>query len=152
MPRYLKQAAPASQRANRELSDRVRDMLADIEQNRDEAGRLYARDLDGWVEPHFRVPDAELDAPRRAMSPVFKDDFAFCKQQVTDFARRQHGSLQEFTAEFGEGITLGQKIVPVETVGCYVPGGKYPLISAAIMSVATAKVAGVPHVTAACPP
>ena len=60
MPRYLKQAAPASQRANRELSDRVRDILADIEQNRDEAVRRYARELDGWVEPHFRVPDAEI--------------------------------------------------------------------------------------------
>ncbi len=86
------------------------------------------------------------------MSPLFKDDFAFCKKQVTDFAKRQRDSLQEFEAEFGDGIFLGQKIVPVETVGCYIPGGKYPLISAAIMSIATAKVAGVSHVIGAAPP
>jgi sulfopropanediol 3-dehydrogenase len=149
---YLKQAAPPSQRANRELSDRVRDMLADIEENRDEAVRRYAKQLDGWEQPHFRVSDAEIDAARRAMSPLFKDDFAFCKKQVTDFAKGQRNSLQEFEAEFGDGIILGQKIVPVETVGSYIPGGRYPLISAAIMSVATAKVAGVSHVIAASPP
>jgi sulfopropanediol 3-dehydrogenase len=86
------------------------------------------------------------------MSPTFKEDFAFCKSQVVDFAKRQRDSVHAFEDEFGPGITLGQKIIPVETVGCYIPGGKYPLISAAIMSVATAKVAGVPHVIGAAPP
>ncbi len=152
MVRYLKQAALPSREANRELVDRVGDILADIEQNRDEAVRRYARQFDGWEQPHFRMSDAEIDAQRRAMSPLFKDDFAFCKKQVTDFAKRQRDSLQEFEAEFGDGIFLGQKIVPVETVGCYIPGGKYPLISAAIMSIATAKVAGVSHVIGAAPP
>ena len=150
MVRHLKQAAPLSQQAS--LVERVRDILAEIEQHRDEAVRRYAKQFDGWEKPHFRVPDAEIDAARRAMSAVFMEDFAFCKKQVTDFAKRQRDSLQEFEAEFGDGIILGQKIVPVETVGCYIPGGKYPLISAAIMSVATAKVAGVSHVTGAAPP
>ena len=148
----LKQAEPPSRQANRELSERVRAMLDDIEQNRDEAVRRYAKELDRWERPDFRVSEAEIAAARKAVSPVFKDDFAFCKKQVTDFAKRQRDSLQEFEAEFGDGITLGQKIIPVETVGCYIPGGKYPLISAAIMSVATAKVAGVPHVIGAAPP
>ena len=150
--RYLKKAEPASRQADRALSDRVRAMLDDIEQNRDEAVRRYARDLDRWDRPVFRVTESEIAAARAAVSPVFKEDFAFCKRQVTEFAKRQRESLSEFEAEVGEGITLGQKIIPVETVGCYIPGGKYPLISAAIMSVATAKVAGVAHVIGAAPP
>jgi sulfopropanediol 3-dehydrogenase len=152
MVNYLKKAEPQSRHDTRALAERVRAMLDDIEQNRDDAVRRYARDLDKWERPEFRVSADEIAAARRAMSQTFKDDFAFCKKQVTDFARRQRESLHEFEAEVGDGITLGQKIIPVETVGCYIPGGKYPLISAAIMSIATAKVAGVPHVIGAAPP
>jgi sulfopropanediol 3-dehydrogenase len=150
--RYLKQAEPQSRQSNRELAERVRAMLDDIEQNRDEAVKRYAEQLDRWTKPEFRVSDEEIGAVRRSVSPVFKEDFAFCKKQVTDFAKRQRDSLHEFEESFGSGIRLGQKIIPVETVGCYIPGGKYPLISAALMSVATAKVAGVPHVIGAAPP
>lgn len=152
MVRYLKQAEPQSRQSNRELSETVRRMLEDVEQNRDDAVKRYAQQLDRWSNPTFRVSDGEIFAARKAMSPVFKEDFAFCKTQVTDFAKRQRESIQEFEATIGDGITLGQKIMPVENVGCYIPGGKYPLISAAIMSVATAKVAGVPHVIGAAPP
>lgn len=152
MVRYLKQAAPRSRQDNRDVIDRVRDIIADIEQNGDEAVRRYAKALDGWDRPDFRVSQNEIASARKAMSPIFKDDFAFCKKQVTDFAKRQRESLSEFEAQFGDGITLGQKIIPVEVVGCYIPGGKYPLISAAIMSVATAKVAGVRQVIGAAPP
>ena len=152
MVRYLKQAEPQSRQSNRELSETVRRMLEDIEQNRDEAVKRYAQQLDRWSSPTFRVSDAEIAAVRTAMSPVFKEDFAFCKKQITDFAKRQRDSMQEFEGTFGDGITLGQKIIPVEHVGCYIPGGKYPLISAAIMSVATAKAAGVLHVIGAAPP
>lgn len=152
MVRYLKQAAPRSREADRGLIDRVRDMLADIEQNGDEAVRRYALELDGWDRPDFRVSEEEIDAARKSVSPLFRDDFAYCMRQVTEFAKRQRDSLSEFEDEFGEGIVLGQKIIPVARVGCYIPGGKYPLISAAIMSVATAKVAGVERVTGAAPP
>ncbi len=152
MVRYLKQAAPRSAQTDRQLVERVRAMIEDIEQNRDAAVRRYARDLDKWTRDEFRVSADEIAAARKAVSATFKDDFAYCKKQVTDFARRQRDSLQEFEAKFGDGISLGQKIIPVEAVGCYIPGGKYPLISAALMSVATAKVAGVPHVIGAAPP
>jgi sulfopropanediol 3-dehydrogenase len=150
--RYLKRAEPQSRQSNRELVERVRAMLEDVEQNRDEAVRRYAAQLDRWTKSSFRVSGEEIDSVRRSVSPTFKDDFAFCKKQVTDFAKRQRDSLGQFEESFGDGITLGQRIIPVTTVGCYVPGGKYPLISAALMSVATAKVAGVPHVIAAAPP
>lgn len=149
---YLKRAEQQSRQDNRDLIDRVRTMISDIELGGDEAVRRYARDLDGWEAKDFRVSEDEIAAARKAMSKVFKEDFAFCKKQVTDFAKRQRDSLSEFEAEFGNGITLGQKIIPVDAVGCYIPGGKYPLISAAIMSVATARVAGVNHVIGAAPP
>jgi len=152
MVHYLKRAEQQSRQDNRDLVDRLRTMIADIEQGGDDAVRRYARDLDGWQNPDFRVSDDEIASARKAMSSTFKDDFAFCKKQVTDFAKRQRDSLSEFEAQFGSGITLGQKIIPVDVVGCYIPGGKYPLISAAIMSVATAKVAGVNHVIGAAPP
>src|SRR5512145_1606931 len=146
MAEYLKKAKPRSRQADRAVVERVRAMLDDIETNRDAAVRRYAKELDRWDNPEFRVGAAEIDAARKAMSATFKDDFAYCKGQIAEFARRQRNSIGEFETEVGDGITLGQRIVPVETVGCYIPGGKYPLISAAIMSVATAKVAGVPHV------
>lgn len=149
---YLKRAELQSRQDNHDLIDRVRTMISDIELGGDEAVRGYARDLDGWEAHDFRVSEDEIAAARKAMSKVFKEDFAFCRKQVIDFAKRQRDSLSEFEAEFGNGITLGQKIIPVDTVGCYIPGGKYPLISAAIMSVATARVAGVNHVIGAAPP
>lgn len=149
---FLKQAEPQSRRSNADLVNRVRDMLADIEQNRDKAVRQYAETLDNWTNEDFRVSQAEIDSVRRSMSAVFIEDFAFAKKQIVDFAKRQRDSLAEFEDEFGEGIVLGQKIIPVEKAGCYIPGGKYPLISAAIMSVATAKVAGVDYVVGAAPP
>lgn len=152
MVRYLKQAAPQSRQDNRDLIDRVREMIADIEQNGDAAVRRYAAKLDGWNNPEFRVSQDEIATARKSLSETFKEDFAFCKKQVTDFAKRQRDSMAEFEAEFGNGITLGQKIIPIEVVGCYIPGGKYPLISAAIMSVATARVAGVSHIVGAAPP
>jgi sulfopropanediol 3-dehydrogenase len=149
---YLKRAEPLSRQSNADLVNRVRSMLLDIETNRDVAVKRYAAELDNWTKPTFRVSDDEIVAARRAMSPVFKEDFAFCRKQVTDFARRQRESIREFEEGFGDGITLGQRIIPVSTIGCYIPGGKYPLISAALMSVATAKVAGVSHVIGAAPP
>ncbi len=149
---YLKRAEKQSRQDNRDLVDRVRNMIADIEQGGDDAVRRHARDLDGWHASEFRVAEDDIAVARKAMSATFKEDFAFCKKQVTDFAKRQRDSLSEFEEEFGNGITLGQKIIPVDVVGCYIPGGKYPLISAAIMSVATAKVAGVNHVIGAAPP
>lgn len=152
MVRYLKQAEPQSRQDNRDLVERVREMIADIEQNGDEAVRKYAAKLDGWEKPDFRVPQSEIDAAKKSLSETFKEDFAFCKKQVTDFAKRQRDSISEFEGEFGNGITLGQKVIPIDTVGCYIPGGKYPLISAAIMSVATARTAGVNHIIGAAPP
>jgi sulfopropanediol 3-dehydrogenase len=86
------------------------------------------------------------------MPESFKDDFEVCRHNIQEFAKRQRDSIQEFEAEVTPGVTLGQKLIPVSAVGCYIPGGKYPLVSAAIMSVGTARVAGVDHIIGCAPP
>ncbi len=152
MRTYLKKASVAPQGRRPEVEETVRRMLADIETRRDDAVRDYARKLDKWDSPVFRVPEARIAEVARTLPETFKEDFAFCLKQVTAFARRQRDSLQPFEVEISPGVMLGQKQIPVRTVGCYIPGGKYPLISAAIMSVGTARVAGVERIVACAPP
>ncbi|MBL8581699.1 MAG: histidinol dehydrogenase, partial [Rhizobiaceae bacterium] len=121
-------------------------MLARIREGRDEAVRHYASSLDKWDAP-FRVSPDRIRGVASRLPETFKEDFAVCLRNVREFARLQKASIHEFESEISPGIVLGQKLIPVARAGCYIPGGKYPLISAAIMSVATAKVAGVGHVT-----
>jgi histidinol dehydrogenase len=127
---YLKKAAVQVQKRKAEVEATVRRMLDDIAANRDEAVARYARELDGWTGS-FRVSDAEIAAKSRSLSKVFKEDFAVCLRNVSEFAKRQKESIQAFEVELQPGVTLGQKLIPVSAVGCYVPGGKYPLICAA---------------------
>ncbi|MBS3652182.1 histidinol dehydrogenase [Pseudaminobacter sp. 19-2017] len=152
MTKFLKKAAPKFRQASNGVEDTVRKMLADIAENRDDAVRRYAATLDKWERPDFRV---SKDAFREASSRLpesFKEDFDFAYRMVTEFAKRQRDSMSEFESEIEPGIVLGQKLIPVTSAGCYIPGGKYPLISAAIMSIATARVAGVENVIACAPP
>lgn len=151
MAYHLKTSA-AEQRDTKQIETTVRTMLAAIETRRDDAIREYAQGLDKWESPHFKVGADEIRKVARDLPETFKDDFQLCLRNVSEFAKRQLASMSEFETEFTPGITLGQKLIPVETVGCYIPGGKYPLISAAIMSVATARVAGVGHITGCAPP
>ena len=151
-PRYLKQARPQMQADRRALEDRVRAILDDIATHGDEAIRRYAREFDGWQSPDFRVTEDQVRRVDRILPETFKEDFAYAHSRVTEFAKAQRDSMHEFQMEIEPGIVLGQKLIPVAKTGCYIPGGKYPLISAAIMSVATARVAGVGHVVGAAPP
>lgn len=148
---YLKKTAIAPSRRKAEVAQTVAAMLTDIEQHRDDAVTRYARDLDKW-DGEFRVSADEMRQKFAALPESFKEDFAVCHHNVTEFARRQKDSIGAFETEIQPGIVLGQKLIPVSTVGCYIPGGKYPLISAAIMSVGTAKVAGVGRIIGAAPP
>ncbi len=152
MPVYVKQAPPVPPRDLAQVEDTVRVMLAEIRTNGDDAVRRYARELDKWDQPEFRVSDDRIAAVVQSMPETFKEDFDYCKRQVADFAARQRDSMQEFEVETEPGIWLGQKLIPVGNVGCYIPGGKYPLVAAAIMSVATARVAGVDHIVGCAPP
>lgn len=152
MAEYLKRGQPQNPQDLAHVEATVRRMLDDIARDRDEAVRRYARDLDRWQRSGFRVSPDEVNRVTARLPTTFKDDFDYCYRQVTEFAKRQRESMHELECEVGDGIVLGQKHIPVATVGCYVPGGKYPLISSAIMSVGTARVAGVARIIACAPP
>lgn len=152
MAEYLKKAPPKPPQDRTNLEQTVRRMLDEIARNRDAAVEKYARELDKWDRGEFRVTPDEIRSVAARLPDSFKQDFEYCRRQVMEFAKRQRASLHEFEAQIEPGVTLGQKVIPVSRVGCYVPGGKYPLISSAIMSVGTAKVAGVDYIVACAPP
>lgn len=148
---YLKTAAVSIQKRKADVEATVRRMLDAIGAERNVAVKRYAQELDKWTG-EFRVTQAEIEAKSKSLSKVFKEDFAVCHKNVVDFAERQKESIKAFEVELYPGAVLGQKLIPISRVGCYVPGGKYPLISAALMSVGTARTAGVGHITACAPP
>lgn len=152
MRQYLKKAAPKTLRDTAAVESTVRQMLADIAEKGDEAIRRYAEKLDGWTYAEFRVPADEIRRVTARLPETFKEDFKYAYDKVTGFAKHQRDSMRAFEVEIEPGVWLGQKLIPVAAVGCYIPGGKYPLISAAIMSIGTAKAAGVDHVVACAPP
>lgn len=152
MRHYIKKAPPPAPQDRTKLEETVRRMLADVEQNRDAAIRKYAREFDRWESGEFKVSMDQIRKVERELPETFKADFQYGLKQVSEFARRQLDTLQNFETEIEPGIMLGQKMIPVSRVGCYVPGGKFPLVASAIMSVGTAKVAGVDHITACAPP
>lgn len=151
MKKYLKQSSNSSKTRRPEVVDTVSRMLAEIESGGDEVVLRYARDLDKWTGP-VRVGTEQIERTVASLPQTFKDDFEFCKRQIQSFAQRQLESMHAFEEEFGDGITLGQKHIPVQNVGCYIPGGKYPLVSAALMSVGTARVAGCEWIVGCAPP
>lgn len=152
MRRWLKQAAPKAPADRTRVRDTVQAVLAEIECDGDAAVRKYAQKFDKWDKAEFRESPDRIRAVARALPETFKDDFAYALKQVTDFAKAQRATLHETEVELEPGVVLGQKLIPIAKVGCYIPGGKYPLVSAAIMSVATAKAAGCDHVIGAAPP
>lgn len=153
MRRYLKKRMTSDKTTDNGQVEKVaRDMLAEIRSRRDAAVRDYSQKLDKWNPETFKVSDDEIRKAVKGMSETFKDDFSFAKKQVVEFAKLQRDSMLEFERETEPGITLGQKLIPIDVVGAYVPAGKYPMISAAIMSISTAKTAGVGRVIACAPP
>ncbi len=144
---YLKKANPPQQAIDTATTATVRSMLADIEAGGEEAVRRMARDLDGYSGP-IVLGEAEFAAAAQALSAGTKDDICFARDRVRDFARRQRESMHEFSAELLPGLQAGQRLIPCNTAGCYVPAGRYAHAASAIMGVATAQVAGVKHIVA----
>jgi len=126
-------------------------MLDDIERRGEDAVRDLARKFDNW-EGEFVLSETRKKALIDSVPDTVKDDIRFAYEQVYRFAEAQRDSLQSFEVETHPGVVLGQRVVPVQSAGCYVPGGRYAHAASAIMSVATAKAAGVPFVVAASPP
>jgi sulfopropanediol 3-dehydrogenase len=130
----------------------VEAILADIAQRGDEAVRAYSRKFDNWDPPGFKLSDAEVQVCIRAMSPREVDDIKFAQAQIRNFAQIQRDALRDVEVETLPGVILGHRNIPVNSVGCYVPGGKYPLVASAHMTILTAKVAGVKRVIGCAPP
>ena len=152
MPEYLKRPKPVSDELAADVRATVTEILRAVEQEGIVGVRRYSERLDGWNPDTFRVSSDEIDRATAAISDELREHIDFSIAQVSDFARRQRASLSEFEAETLPGVWLGQKHIPIDAVGAYSPGGRYPLIASAIMTVAVPKVAGVPRVVAAAPP
>ena len=130
----------------------VETILADILARGDAAVLDYSKKLDHWSPASFRLSAQEIEECVRALPPRAIEDIRFAQTQIRNFAQIQKGALREVEVETLPGVVLGHKNIPVNSVGCYVPGGKYPMVASAHMSVVTAKVAGVKRVIAAAPP
>ena len=130
----------------------VEDILSAVVRDGDKAVREFSRKFDGWAPESFRLTDDEIAACVDALNPSDVDDIRFAQEQVRKFAEAQKSALRDIEVETRPGVFLGHKNLPVDSVGCYVPGGKYPLVASAHMGVVTAKVAGVKRVIAASPP
>jgi sulfopropanediol 3-dehydrogenase len=148
---FIKQAPAPDEAADRSIREAVEAMLKEIESGGEAAALKYAEKLDGWTG------DVVLSDEKRAaliaqVPNQVREDIQFAYKQVKRFAEAQRNSLTEFEIETEPGVRLGQRVLPVQCAGCYVPGGRYAHIASAIMSIATAKVAGVPFIVACSPP
>ena len=154
MAHHLKRGidAGAIKVADAKVRQTVEAILAEIEARKDEAVRDLSKKFDNWSPVNFRLTGPEI---ARAISQVAKrdlDDIKFAQAQVRNFAEKQRATLQDLEVETLPGVILGHKHIPVNSIGCYVPGGRYPMVASAHMSIVTARVAGVKRVIACAPP
>jgi len=154
MIRYLKTGADVADtlEADRKVRATVESILDDVAQRGDAAVRDLSEKFDRWTPERFRLSQAEIDALIASLPAEVITDIAFAQAQIRRFAEAQRASMTDIEVETLPGIRLGHKHVPVESVGCYIPGGRYPMVASAHMSVLTAKVAGVKRVIACTPP
>jgi sulfopropanediol 3-dehydrogenase len=154
MAKHLKRSRDAAQRAEDDSKVRVtvEGILADIETRGDAAVRELSVKFDQWDRKDYRLTDAEIRDCVAQLSRRNIDDIKFAQEQVRKFAQHQRAAMRDIEVETLPGIVLGHKNIPVNSVGCYVPGGKYPLLASAHMSVITAKVAGVDRIVTCAPP
>src|SRR5438105_247654 len=154
MARYLKRGMDASaiKAADAKVRETVEGILADVEARRDAAVRELSQKFDNWSPPSFKLSPSEIE---RAIAQVSKrdlDDIKFAQAQVRNFAQKQKETLRDLEVETLPGVVLGHTHIPVNSIGCYVPGGRYPMVASAHMSIVTARVAGVKRIAACAPP
>jgi len=154
MPRYLKRGMDASaiKAADAKVRETVENILSEIEARKDAAVRDLSQKFDNWSPADFKLSEQEIE---RAIAQVPKrdlEDIKFAQAQVRNFAQKQRESMVDIEVETLPGVVLGHKNIPVNSIGCYVPGGRYPMVASAHMSIVTAKVAGVKRIIACAPP
>ncbi|MFZ0195622.1 MAG: histidinol dehydrogenase [Pseudolabrys sp.] len=154
MPRWLKRGmdAGAIKAADAKVRETVESILADIDARKDQAVKDLSKKFDNWSPKDFRLSPQEIEAaiaqvPRRDL-----DDIKFAQAQVRNFAQKQRETMHDLEVETLPGVVLGHRHIPVNSIGCYVPGGRYPMVASAHMSIVTAKVAGVKRIIACAPP
>ena len=154
MAKWIKEGRPSDVRedADRQVRSVVEATLKDIQDNGDEAVRRLSIKFDNLDRADYRLTDAEIRDCVAELSARDIDDIKFAQEQVRNFAQHQRESLRDLEVETLPGVILGHKNIPMTSVGCYVPGGKYPLLASAHMSVVTAKVAGVDRIVTCAPP
>ena len=152
--RYLKTGKPQVERSEDDAKVRavVETALADIEARGDAAVRELAEKFDNFSPPTYRLSQAQIDELIAEVSPRDMEDIKFAQEQVRKFAEIQRASMQDVEVETMPGVILGHRNIPVQSVGCYVPAGKFPMVASAHMSVLTASVAGVPRIVATTAP
>ncbi|MFZ0623164.1 MAG: histidinol dehydrogenase [Pseudolabrys sp.] len=154
MPRWLKRGmdAGAIKAADAKVRETVENILADIDARKDEAVKDLSKKFDNWSPKDFRLSPQDIE---RAIAQVPKrdlEDIKFAQAQVRNFAQKQRDTMHDLEVETLPGVVLGHRHIPVNSIGCYVPGGRYPMVASAHMSIVTAKVAGVKRIIACAPP
>ena len=155
MIRHLKtrnKDASAVADADAKVRQTVETIIKDVEARGDTAVHEYSAKFDKWEPKDFRLTPDEIQQAVKKLSPGEISDIQFAQKQIRNFAQKQKECLRDLEVETLPGVILGHKNLPINSVGCYIPGGKYPLLAAAHMSVLTAKVAGVKRVVASAPP
>ncbi|MGB7337278.1 MAG: histidinol dehydrogenase [Phototrophicaceae bacterium] len=151
---YLKRGKTVDEKAQADakVQDSVKSILADIAERKDEAVRELSEKFDKWSPENFKLSDSQIQEIMDSLSQQVIDDIKFAQEQVRNFAKAQRASMQDIEVETLPGVFLGHKNLPIARVGCYVPGGRYPMVASAHMSVLTAKTAGCDYVVACTPP
>jgi sulfopropanediol 3-dehydrogenase len=151
---YLKTGKPEAERADDDAKVRaiVETTLADIAKRGDVAVRELSAKFDKYEPANFRLSASEIEAAMSKVSTRDMEDIKYAQTQIRTFAQAQRASMTDIEIETQPGVILGHKNIPVQSVGCYVPGGKFPMVASAHMSVLTAQVAGVPRIVASAPP
>src|SRR5918999_4900438 len=139
-------------RSRSPVRDAVTQIIDAVRERGDDAVREYSARFDGWEPDGFRLSDEEVERCIAAVDEQTLADIEFAQAQVRGFAERQRASMQDVEVETMPGVVLGHRHLPVSAVGTYVPGGRYPMVASAHMSVVTAKAAGVPRVASCTPP
>jgi sulfopropanediol 3-dehydrogenase len=154
MARYLKRGVDAAsiKEADTKVRETVEAILADVEARPDAAVRDFSQRFDNWSPPSFRLTEKEIERAIAQVSHRDLEDIKFAQAQVRNFAEQQKSTLRDLEVETLPGIVLGHKHIPVNAIGCYVPGGRYPMVASAHMSIVTARIAGVKRIIACAPP
>lgn len=149
---HLKTPPPSDEGDRAALATRVTELLDHLRLRGEDAVREFSREFDDWDPKDFRVPDSEIERAADELSDELKESIAFAQDQVRNFARLQRATMTDLEVETRPGVVLGHRHIPVSSVGCYVPGGRYTLIASSYMSVIPARVAGVDRVVVCTPP